>query len=229
MATGLSLGEFYGIDSVIEILIMLVSFQIAYYSNRIYKIIKERNYRLLSAGFLLISISFLFKIVSNLTVLEKINVEDLHFLSHILSEVGNLGLIYFFSFGFYKLLYLSGFLFLFFTTTNIKSRENIFMYLYLGFVTILFSIYFNSLFHFTVAITLILLTANFYENYKRRKSQNTKLVFMAFAIMTLGHLFLLFSANISALYITGKAILLAGFSALLLNQVRIKNEKKNKA
>lgn len=228
MVTGLSIGQFYGVDSVIEILVMLVSFQIAYYSNRIYKIIKDRNYRFLSAGFLLIGISLLFKIISNLTILQRIRIEDLHFVSHILAEVGNLGLVYFLSFSIYKLLYLVGFLCLFMMTTDVKNKANIFMYVYLGAVTILFSIYFNFLFHLTVTITLALLTINFYGNYRKTKTQNAKLVFTAFAVITLGHISLLFSGTRPLLYIVGKVILLAGFSSLLLNQMKIKNEKKNK-
>lgn len=227
MAPALSLGQFYGIDSIIELLAMLVSFQIAYHSNKIYKIIQNRNYRLLSAGFLFIGISFLFKIVANLTILGRIQVEDLYFLTHIFKDVGNsFGLVYFFSFSIYKLLYLIGFLFLFFMTTEIKSKENIFMYLYLGAITILFSIYFNSLFHLTLIVTLALLTINFYDNYKKRKTRNSRLVFSAFFVMMVGHIFLLFSETLPVLYITGKAVLLIGFSALLLNQIRMKNESK---
>lgn len=230
MTAVLSLGQFYGIDSVIEILAMLVCFQIAYYSNRIYKIIKGRNYRFLSMGFLFVGISFMFKIVANLTILGRIQVEDLYFITHIFTEISsNIGLVYFFSFSIYKLLYLVGFLFLFFMTTETKNKENIFMYLYLGAITILFSVYFNILFHLTLIITLALLTIGFYENYKKRKTRNSGLVFWAFLVMTLGHVSLLFSDDVSSLYIVGKIILLIGFSALLLNHIRIKNEKKNKA
>ncbi len=230
MATGLSLGQFYGVDSIIEILAMFVSFQIAYYSNKIYKIIKERNYRFLSVGFLLIGISFIFQIIANLTILGRIRVEDLYFITHIFTDVGSsIGLVYFLSFGLYKLLYLAGFLFLFFMTTNIKNKENIFMYLYLGTVTIVFSIYFNSLFHITVILTLALIAMHFYGNYKKRRTFNTGLVFVAFLIMIIGHVFLLFSEDAPSLYIIGEFILLFGYSSLLLNQVKIKNEKKNKA
>ena len=118
-------------------------------------------------------------------------------------------------------------MFVFFMTTELKNKENIFMYLYLGAIAVLFSIYFNALFHLTLIITLALLTLGFYENYRKRKTKSAGLVFSAFLIMTLGHVALLFSENLPSLYIVGEFVLLVGFSALLLNQVRIKNESKS--
>ncbi|MBU2615986.1 MAG: hypothetical protein KKC19_02685 [Nanoarchaeota archaeon] len=228
MVTGLSFGEFYGIDSLIELLIFAVSLQIAYYSNRIYKILKERDYKLLSLGFLFIGLSLLFKIISNLTILERIKIDDLYFLNHLFLEFGSLSITYLLSFSIYKFMYLIGFLFLFVMTTEIKNKKNIIMYIYLGAVTIFFSIYFNSLFHLTIALTLAMLTMNFYENYKKVMNRNTKTVFLAFFVMMFGHLFLLFSEDLPLLYIIGKITVLIGFASLLFNQIQINNEKKNK-
>jgi hypothetical protein len=225
----LSIGDFYGIDSIIEIMTFLVSFIVAYYSNKVYKIMKDPKYRLFSFGFLMIAISFLFKIIVNLTILHRIQIQETNFIIT-LAHLRNIDLISFFSNVLYKMFSLIGFLFLFFVETRTKSKEKMFLFLYLGILTIFLSIYFDFIFHLTLVIILFILITHFYENYNEFKSSNTFTVLAGFAIILISQIFFIFEATHPLSYLIGELLMLVGFCFLLVNQIKIKNEqKKNQA
>ncbi len=223
----ISLGNFRGIDSLIEFLIVIVSFIISYYSYRVYKIIKENHYLYFSFSFLSVGVSFIFKIFSNLTIVHKIVVENANFVFTLWSQYKYINLINFFSFIFYKSFHLIGFLILFLLITKTEKKENIALFLYLSFITVLSSIFFNFIFHLTLVIILLFLTFYFYENHLKIKSKNSLLVFIAFLIMLTSHLFFIFSDFNSLFYLIGEILLLIGFLCLLLNQINLKGKAKN--
>lgn len=227
MPLALSLGNFYGIDSVVEFLIILVSLVIAYYSNKIYNLIKDRHYRYFSFAFLAIAISFVFKILSNLTIIHRVVIERANFIFVIWHQFQYMQLINFLSFIFYKTFHLLGFLILFFIVTRTKDKEKIFLFIYLSIIAIFLSIYFDFIFHLTLVFILFSLTHHFYENYNRKKSLNTKLVFIAFLLILLGQIFFIFEDVYILFYFVGEILLLIGFLFLLINQIKLKRESKN--
>jgi hypothetical protein len=93
MAFALSLGDFYGIDSLVEFLIIIVAFVISYYSHKVYKIINQKNYKYFSLAFLFLGISFIFKILSNLTIIHKIAIRNANFVFVIWTEFQYMQLI----------------------------------------------------------------------------------------------------------------------------------------
>jgi len=228
MPLALSLGKFYGIDSLIEILMIIVSFIISYYSNKVYRLVKNKNYRLFSFAFLAIAISFIFKILSNLTILHKVNVHVANFMLVVLTEFESMEVINFISLILYKSFYLIGFLILFLILTKTSNREKIFLFFYLSLIAILFSIYFDFIFHLTLIFILVFLTYNFFINYNERKSVNAFLVFFAFLLLSIDHLFFILEDFSPILYLIGEILSLIGFLCLLVNQIKIKNEKTNK-
>ena len=223
-----SLGKFYGIDSLVEVLMIIVSFIISYYSNKVYRLVKDKNYRLFSFAFLAIAISFIFKILSNLTVLHKVNIQVANFVFAVLTEFESIEVVNFVSLILYKSFYLIGFLILFLIITKTSNREKIFLFFYLSLIAILFSIYFDFVFHLTIIFILISLTYNFLINYNKRKSINAFLVFFAFLLLSIDHLFFILESFDPILYIIGEILSLIGFLCLLLNQIKLKNEKTNK-
>jgi len=227
MFFSLSLGRFYGIDSLIELLIIIVSAIIALYSHKIYKIVKEQNYRFFSWAFLFIAISFIFKIFSNFTVYQRIRIEGVNFVYTVLSQPNYIPILDFISFTIYKIFYIIGFLILFLLLTKTDKKQNIFLYAYLSIVVILFSIYLNFVFHITLILILIFLTYHFYENHKAHRTTNTKLVLIAFSIILLSHLFMIFSDMDPLDYMIAEGLMLIGFMSLLINQIKIKLAFKN--
>jgi len=219
----------YGIDSFIEFLSMIISCIISYYSYRIYKTFKKGEFKYFSIAFLLIAISFLFKILSNLTFLYYEEITEINSLFFVISNFEVLELINFFSFLFYKLFNIIGFLMLFFIFTDTEKKEKIFLFSYLSLIVILFSIYLNSIFELTVVFILIFLTYYFYRNYEKLRTSNTFLVFIGFLFILISRLIFIFSEVHELIYFSGEIFRLLGFIALLVNLIKIKNEqKKNK-
>lgn len=222
MFFSLSLGRFYGIDSLIELLIILVACVISLYSHKIYKIIKEHNYRFFSWAFLLIAVSFVFKILSNFTIYQRIKIEGINFVYTVLSQPSYIPIINFVSFTFYKIFYLLGFLILFLLLTKTEKKQNVFLFIYLSILAILFSIYFNFVFHLTIILILIFLTIHFYENHKNHRTTNSLLVFIGFLIILISHIFMVFSDMHSLFYLISEGLMLIAFLSLLVNQIKIK-------
>jgi hypothetical protein len=225
----LSLGRFYGIDSLIEISIAVISFVIFGYSRRIYKIVRERNYQLFSWAFLLIGISFILKIISNFTLLHKIQFVGANFVYTIIHEFEYMDAINFIGYIGFKLLFALGFILLFLIITKTKQKEDIFLIFYLSIITLLFSIYFDFVFHLTIMFISLILTFHFYENHKTQREKSSLLVFLSFGLIFLSSLIFIFNEIHSAFYVLGEILLLAGFVIILINHIRSKNnEEKNK-
>ena len=133
----------------------------------------------------------------------------------------------FLSFILYKVFFILGFLILFFIVTKTEKKEKMFLFVYFGIITILFSIYFNFIFHLTLIFILTLLITHFYENYKKLKTKNSFFVFIAFLIILIGHILFMFVEIEPIFYLLGEIILLLAFITLLINQIQLKNKKTN--
>jgi len=222
----LVLGRFYGIDTFIEFLTILVSFFISFYSFRIYRLIKDKHYEWFSLAFLLLGISFIFKIFSNMTFLHRFEIEQSNFVFTFMSHLEYMEIINFFSFIFYKTFHLIGFLLLFLILSKNEEKNKNLLFFYLSLIVVLFSIYFNFVFHITVVFILIYLTLYFYENHKKVENMNSFLVFISFLIILASHLFFIFSDVHGLFYLFGEVLLLIGFLCLLANQIKLKIESK---
>ncbi len=229
MVLNLSLGSFYGIDSALDLLIALVAFLIAYQSNKVYKLIREKNYQFFSWAFLSIGIAFIAKIFANLTITHKVVFQQANFIISITRELQEMQLINFFGFILYKIFLLIGFLILFLIVTKTNKKEDVILYSYFAVITVLFSIYFNFVFHLALIIILTALTIHFYNNYKKSNSSRGFKVYLAFLFILISHAVDLFYGLHIFVYLVGEILVFIGFIILLVNHTRVKNDKeKNK-
>jgi hypothetical protein len=230
MANVLSLGNFYGLDSLIDLMIAFVSILVSYQSHRIFKLIKNKNYKIFSWSFLAIGIAYLFKIIANLTIIHQITITHPNFISYIAKEFNELHLTNFLSFTIFKVFLLLGFLILFLLTTKTFGKEDIILFAYLSIISILFSIYFNFIFYLTLVVLLIFLTSYFYKNDKNKSSKKSHNSFLAFAFILAGYIVSVFYTFNPIIYLLSEILVFAGFLIIFLNHTGIKNEqKKNKA
>jgi len=221
----LTLGNFYGIDSLFEFLVIIVASIISLYSYKVYRMLKNKNFKYFSIAFLFIAISFIFKILSNLTILHRVEITNLNSVIVITSQFEYMRLIQFASFIIYKTLYLLGALLLFFIATKTKKQNKI-MFVYLSILVIILSIFMNFVFYLTLVFILTFLTSYYYENYKKNKLTNSFLVFLGFFLLSISQLVLIFSGFRPIVELTGDMLMLAGFLVLLINQIKIKRAAK---
>lgn len=229
MVLEVSLGRFYGIDSVIDSLIVVVALLISFQSWRIHALVREKNFKYFSAAFFLIGLSYLFKVFANVTSVHRVIIQDANFVVVILQQFGYMQLLYFITFTIHKALLVGGFLILFLIFTKTEKRETILVFFYLSFLAILLSIYYDAIFRLTLIVLLVALAVHFYRNHQRIRSTNSLLVFVAFSLIALSNVTGIFQ-SCYACYLINEIILLVGFSVLFANHVKIHNEQeKNKA
>lgn len=220
-----TLGNFHGIDSLFEFLVIIVASIITLYSYKVYKLLKNKKFKYFSLAFLFIAVSFTFKILSNLTIIHRIAITNLDTVIVITSQFQYMKLVQFISFILYKTFYLLGALFLFFIATKTK-KQNKFMFIYLSLLVIILSIFMNFIFYLTLVFILTFLTSYYYENYKKNKLTNSLLVFLGFFLISISQLVLIFSGLNPFIEIIGDVLMLLGFLVLLINQIKIKRSVK---
>lgn len=232
MPTGISIGPFYGLDSVIDLSIFLVALWIAYESGKIYKSFGNKKHLYFSWAFIFISTSQLLKIAANFTGLPTVILENNN-ISVTIMNLASFQIVYLLSFTLYKILLVLGFLTLFLTVTKTDSKQNILLVVYLSIVTVLFSVYLNFVFNFTLAVILLILCAYFYSNYKKTESLNSLLVYLSFTLVFLSKVLGVLYPFSPIFYLIDEGLLLAGFIILLVNQLNMikkcrKEEQRSK-
>ena len=229
MLLNLSIGRVYGIDSIVELLIIVIASIIAYYSYKIYKLINDKDYRLFSWAFLSLAVSFIFKILSNLTIYYSITIERANLIFTLVHELEAIEQVNFLSLILYKTTLILGFLILFFIITKTNDKQKRLLFIYLSAVAVLFSIYFDFVLHLTAVFLLFSITDYFYQNYKKLKNNNAFLVFIGFVIILVSQIFFIFEPINLWIYLISELLILVGFLCLLINQIKLKHEqKKNK-
>ena len=168
-------------------------------------------------------------IISNITIIHQVIISRPNFIQIVIQEFNEMRYIYFFSSVFYKSFLLLGFLVLFLLMTKTYKKEEVTLFLYLSIISILFSIYFNFIFHLTLVIMLIFITVYFHNNYKKNNSKQSLISYVAFVFILGGNIVDIFYSLNPIIYLSGELLTFIGFLTLFLNHVNIKNEqKKNK-
>lgn len=230
MVIRLSLGDFYGIDSMIDLMIVFVSLLVSFQSHKIFKLIRSKNYRIFSWAFLSIAIAYFFKIIVNLTALYHVTVQPQNFVQYMIHEFNEMHYANFISATLFKSFLLLGFLTLFLLTTKTFKREDIILFAYLGIISILFSVYFDFVFFLTLVMLLIFLTIYFYNNHKKNKSKQSYLSYLASIFILAGYTTDIFYGFNPWIYLLGEIFVFTGFLVMFSNHIKTKHEqKKNKA
>lgn len=207
---------FIGTETIFEIVGVLVTFFIGYYSYRVYKLSGNKKYHYLGVGFLAMALGFLFKVLSNLVVLYY-----KPFIKLISLIPVKLTYLYTGSLILYSFLVLSGYIVLACLAANIRNRRII---VSLSFIALLASLLirqarsFTFFYFFAFVLLVVYIVPYMHENYKNQKSKSSYLVFLAFLFLTLANLvFIGMGAYGVRLYVVGYAISLLAYLVLIIN------------
>lgn len=222
---------FSGIDSLFEIITLITSFVISIYSYKIYKVFNLVKYKYFSITFLLLGISFIAKIISNLIfIVPKKREISFHLYTLIYTTYDHYLIINDISFFVYKISLLLGLLILFFIISNQTNRENIILTLFFAFI-LGFLIENYLLFNFIIIIILVyLFILKLIKDLRAIKKSEKNLKNVIYKISNLTYFFLglslsyffLFLAKIdSSFYFCSEVILLITFTFILINFMRI--------
>jgi hypothetical protein len=216
-------------DILISVFSFLILFLFFVLSMRSYNLSKKRRAKFLGFGFLLIALAELALIFTKLI---------LYSTAPVVSQVGqaiitynllsSVDIFYHIGFFFHKFLTLLG-LYIIYKLPHLRKPSIDFLIIVylIGLVSLLSeSTYY--FFHATALIFLVLIIRNYLSNYKKSKVKNTKILLVAFGVLALGHVALLWS-RFNSMYVAGQLIQLTSYIILLTLIIKIqKNGKKTK-
>ena len=218
-------GWFNGYDMLFEVIALAVALLIAGYSWRVYRINKENKFAYFSLAFMLVSLSLGFKIFTS-GVLYFFPVRET--VAQILRPAAGAGLKYsalFYRAGFFMQMasMLGAWLLIFLISQKPRDRlkkyfelSQIGLFVYLVLLISVIANFKYVIFYLTSSVLLSLIVLNYYKNYlNTNKNKNAYKVMMAFLLILLGNLFLVFVFLFSNFYVIGEVLMLVGFLILL--------------
>ncbi|MEK6868605.1 MAG: hypothetical protein AABX74_00120 [Nanoarchaeota archaeon] len=218
---------FYGFDSVIELIAIIVSVLLVYYSYKCFKLTKEKKYLYFSTAFLSLTIAFISKIFGTLAFYRPSITSSTYqaFASLTPTDINALSFVIYFFFS------LLGFMILFLIISKLtwKNRRVIALLVYFVFIATWISVIHYQLFYVTTFVLLLLITYSYYQNYMEIKSEKARFVTIAFGILLLSQGFFIFIIYSRIIYVLAELIQLLGFVYLLMPFILIfKKKPKNR-
>lgn len=211
---------FYGLDSLLEVIIIITAFMISFYSYKIFSVLKSRNHKYFSVAFFLIGFAYVFKIFSSIILYKTIKPSFHLLLDPLTASLYSVEIVHFFSFFLFKLLTAFGFLLLFLIAVDVVKKALILVDMYIIFLAVVFSSLFATTAYHTILISfLFFICWYYYNNYLRIKSKASYRILIAFLFMFLAQL--IFPIDFSIFYVLGEILLITGFLVLLYNQIKL--------
>ncbi len=222
---------FYGFDSIIELIAIIVCVLLVYYSYRCFKLTKENKYLYFSTAFLSLTFAFISKIIGTLaiykpTITRSAVGSSIHQTFRSLTPSG----INSIAFVVYIFFILLGFMILFLIISKLtwKNQRVIVLLGYFVFLATWISVIHYQLFYATSFVILLLITYSYHQNYKEIKSANPMLVLIAFGILLASQAFFVFVIYSKTIYVLAELIQLLGFIYLLIPFILIFKKKPGK-
>jgi len=222
---------FYGFDSVIESIAVLVSILLVYYSYKCFKLTREKKYLYFSTAFLSLTFAFIVKIIGTLAIYKPTITRtplgsSIHQAFTNLTPY-NLNAIALVMHYFFMLL---GFIILFLIISRLtwKNQGVIILLLYFAFLATWLSIVHYQLFYATSFVLLLLITYSYYQNYREIKNEKARFVTIAFGILLISQAFFVFAIYSGTIYVLAELIQLLGFIYLLIPFILIFKGKPKK-
>lgn len=218
---------FNGWDLVFEGIGLIVALLIAGYSWRIYRISKENKYGYFSLAFILVSLGFIFKLMTH-GLLYYSSLRDLATAALVpVVGKGTVGINYsdlFFRGGFllHMITMLGAWLLIFFISQKKQGRlknyyevSQIGLFVYLVVLISYVSNFKYFVFYLTSTVILGMVVLNYYKNYLNTGSRNAFSVMNSFILVLFSQFFFVFVFLWNELYVIGEVFLLLGFLLLL--------------
>ena len=210
---------FYGFDSIIELIAIIVSVLLVYYSYKCFKLTKENKYLYFSTAFLSLTFAFITKIIGTLAIYKPAITRSalgssIHqtFTGLTPSYINALAFI---AYIFFMLL---GFMILFLIISRLtwKNQRVVVLLVYFVFLATWISVIHYQLFYLTSFVLLLLITYSYYRNYREIKSEKAGFVVIAFGILLVSQAFFVFVIYSRIIYVLAELIQLLGFVYLLI-------------
>lgn len=212
---------FTGSDIVIELFSFVVLFAFSFLSYRNYKLSRNKNSLYLGMGFFLIAIAELATILTKAILFYDTSfTQNLGKMVVTYKVVQSVDVFYYVGFFLHKLFTLMGLYVIYRIPLEKKNSRDAVLAVFFIIIASLFSNAFYYVFHLTALFLLIFVINNYYEVYKKNKSDNTKMLIFAFALLGASQIVFILS-NLRACYVFAQIVQLVSYLILLFLIIRI--------
>jgi len=213
---------FMGKDVMIEIFSFVVLTAFFILCQRYYKLSENKKMKYLGWGFLFIAVAQLSMILTKLV---------LYYDTFFTQEVGNMIITYnvvksvdvFYELGFFchKILTLAGLYIIYRLPMKKTSIRDYILGAYFLIISAVASLDMYFLYHITAIVLFVMIIDNYYEIYKKNKSENTRMLITAFGVIGFAHLIFALSRIGGMFEVTANLIELTGYLILLVLVLKI--------
>ncbi len=217
---------FAGFDLALDAVAFLITLVISSYSFRLFRLSQNRKYGYFSLAFALMSLAFLFKLVtyaivysSASQVVAATTIATVAGLDGVNLSLRNL--LYRFGFFVQMAATLGSLLLLFLISQTSRDRlkkfyevSQIALFSYFVVLLSIVSTFKYFVFYLTSFVLLALIVLNYYQNYLRRKTRNAKLVMWAFICLFIAQFFFIFVFSADWFYFIAEIFTILGFAII---------------
>ncbi len=213
---------FAGIDMIIELLGVIVALIIAFYSYKIFRILKEKKYAHFSLAFIFIAASFFVRVAAYALNFFIKPPASIYASQDIVRHIANISLIRIFGIFIPIILMLAAFMVLIVISTGTKDKKLVSLLFILSFMSSFLGVFLDQFWYYLIAFILLAYVAHsFFINYKNNKKTSSLIVFVSFAIFAFSQLMFAFSAIHKYCYVIAEIVQLVSFLMLLAGFVLI--------
>jgi len=205
-------------------LLLIAAFSLRFY---FFKKKEHKSYLYFAASFLLLAISFLWKIATDITVYyDIIKTKQIGIFTITYQTIRAEKVLFVAGHFAHYLLMLLG-LYILYVVLNRKSTMNHLLILYFIVMTTIFSNFSYFIFHLTAFVLLLGISYRYYAIYRKNKRKLTKLIFTSFSVIAVSQILFMFVKLWGNIYVVAQIMQLIGFILLLIAFILVlKNGKK---
>jgi hypothetical protein len=220
---------FLGPDIIIDFFSFLVLLIFATLSLKYYKLSGNKKFLYLGLAFSLVSLGEFSKIIMNIGLYYDFTVVYKVGKIIVTSQmVKSIDAVYYIGFFLHRFLIMLGFYLLYYTTRKNKSGVEHLLILYFIVISAIFISNVYYLFNITVSVLLAIIFASYLQVYRKTKTENTKILSLAFLILLVSYLVMTFSRMNSGIYIAANILQLISYSILLYIIIKIYKHNENR-
>ncbi len=216
---------FYGKDIIIDVVSIIVLALIGFFSIKYHRMNKKKSNLLFGISFLMLAVSFLFKIMTNFTIYYPVMVtKNLGFFAVTFHAMKATNLLLYAGFLMYRLLTLVG-LYLLLSIYTKQTKPNAILIGYFILISTIFSQSAYYVFFLTSLVMLALITLGYAKHCKKNRRS---LLIISFLTITLSKAIFAFISLNKIMYDVAESIQLLGYIMLLAAFISVLRHGKKK-
>lgn len=213
---------FFGYDIALEVIFGVIALLVSFYSYKVYKISEQRESKIFSLAFLLISLSYFFWSAINLLFVHELS-EGVKVIY--LSEIGLISIAATYS---HILLFMAGLVTLFYMTVRSNNRSMYFLLMAISLFAVLYSADKALVIYGLSSLYLLFILIHYVYEYQKNQNRNTLLFLVSFILLLFANVNLAVGHESYLNYVVVHFVELGAFLLILWSLLSVVNHGRQK-